>query len=490
MTEQELNTITSKELQEPLMETHKMEEESKYNYDKIHLSLILFIFLEVCFLFTFSEPMSFIWGGDPLFLIYNDDIISRTARIIMIYHSIATPFIVATTFWTMEFYEVRRKLIPSLKATLVPGAFLSGICGLIFAYTRIRFFHEVFYFGLFLVFLGGVLFVVATFPILDKFPDPKKMTNGAYFFGIDLENYSLVILTVCVIVSVIYGALAGIETFTNTIWGLDRPHNNAFLAEEIVRILYHDFPEEFVVSHLHIQLALLAAMVTMIGYRVSKINGKVYHFMLFACPIGIVTISYGAWVLNHYLIWVGAGILIICTIFMSLHGWMEISKAHLGDKYKNAPISQKLKGITADPVKFALYFIFLYAQIVVTICGIIVGLKTREVYRLHEYLDIEYDFNVGHWHLLAVLLATLIILIAIDHFQVPIKERRISGWFLFLGGFIAFTGGNIYMLRSPAADKQWSMIMTFIGVWILTIGFVAGIIQIVKAYINQRKNAK
>ncbi|WP_457558398.1 hypothetical protein [Candidatus Harpocratesius sp.] len=472
---------------EALIETPDYKE-PKYNYDKIHLSLILFIFLEVLFLFTFSEPMSFIWGGEPLFPIYNDDIISRTARIIMIYHSIATPFVVATTFWTMEYFNIRKKLIPSIKITLISGAYLSGICGLIFGYTRIRFFHEMFYFGLFLVFLGGVLFIVASFPIPGKYPSPKKATQGALFFGLNLENYSLVILAGCVIVSVIYGALAGVETFTNTIWHLDRPSNDAFLAEEVVRVLIHDMPEEFVVSHLHIQLALLAAMVTMIGYKVSKINGRIYHYMLFACPIGIVTISYGAWVLNHYLIWVGAGILIICTVFMSLHGWWEISKDHLGDKYKTASNWERVKAIISDPVLFTLYFIFMYAQIVVTICGIIVGLQTREVYRTHEYLNIEYDFNVGHWHLLAVLLATLVMLIAVNHFKVPMKSRKISGWLLCIGGFIAFTGANIYMMRTPAMDKQWSMVMTFIGVWFLTAGFIASICQIVISYRNQQKN--
>ncbi len=144
-----------------------------------------------------------------------------------------------------------------------------------------------------------------------------------------------------------------------------------------------------------------------------------------------------------------------------------------------------------DPVMFSLYWIFLYAQIVVTIGGIIVGLQTREVYRLHEWVDVEYDFNVGHWHVLAVLLAVLVILIAINHFK-PEKGRMrsISGWLLGIGGSWAFTFANLYMMRSPFKDKMPLMILTFVGVWILILGFATGIYTILKAYKKERKQMK
>ena len=186
--------------------------------------------------------------------------------------------------------------------TLVSGSFLAGICGLLFAYTRWRFLHEFFYFGLFLVFLGGVLFLLAAWPVPHKFPPDEEATEGSLLNGLDLENYSMVLLAFCVLISIVYGALAAMEVFTNSIWILNRPNQDAFFAEEVVKVLIHDLPEEFIVSHLHIQLSLVAAMITMMGYKISGIKGKFYHVMLFLCPIGIITISYGAWVLNHYLI--------------------------------------------------------------------------------------------------------------------------------------------------------------------------------------------
>jgi len=476
---------------EQAMVTQDFKERPKHRYSKIHVFIIVFMAIQVLFLLTFSEPLSILWGGHPLFAIYNDNVIDRSARLIMIYHSLANPFVVANTFWIMEYYDTRDKFIPWLKWTMVPGAFFSGICGLVFAYTRWRFFHELFYIGLFLIFIGGVLFIAAVFPIPGKFPDPKKATKGSLLFGLNLENYSLVILAFCVLVSTIYAALAAIENFTGGIgeflsqFALNR-EPDAFLAEEVVKILHHDWVEEFIVSHLHIQLALSSAMVVMIGYKTSGIQGWVYSIILWINPVGLITISYGAWVLNHYLIWVGAGLLIINTTLMAIQGWIKTSKDHyeaLGDEYKKLSARKRIRGIFSDSVKFSLYFIYLYAQIVVTICGILVGLKTREVYRLHEWMQVEYDFNVGHWHLLAVLIATLLLLSAIDHFQRRKGIlRSVAGWFLGIGGFIAFSGANWYMLRNPLANKYIPMYITFVGVWILIIGFAFGIINILISY--------
>ncbi|MBN2156932.1 MAG: hypothetical protein JW776_12890 [Candidatus Lokiarchaeota archaeon] len=482
-----------KKIQEPAMITQTFDEKKKHRYNKIHVSIIVFIGIQVLFLITFSEPFSLFWGNHPLFNIYNDDIINRSARIVMIYHSLANPFVVANTFWIMEYFDVRERFIPWLKWSLIPGAYLSGLCGLIFAYTRLRIFHELFYIGLGLIFLGGCIFIVAAFPIAGKFPDPKKVPKDSLLHGWSLENYSLVILAICVLVSTVYAGLAAIENFTGTITGLMR-ETDAFLAEEVVKILHHDWVEKFVVSHLHIQLSLSSAMVVMIGYRTARVKGIAYKIILWANPVGVLVISYGAWVLNHYMIWAGAGILILNTTWMAIQGWINIAKDHYQTKgidIKSLRVRKRILGIFKDSVKFALYFIYLYAQIVVTICGIIVGLQTREVYRTHEYVQVEYDFNVGHWHLLAVLIATLLLLTAIDHFRhTKGVLRDLAGWFLGIGGFIAFSGANWYMMRDPAVNKFPSMYTTFVGVWILTLGFLFGILTIIINYRKNRRNEK
>ena len=472
------------------METQELKKKPKVQYKKIHYKLIAFLFIQTCWFFTFSIAITPLWGGNALFPVQNDDIMSRTARLIMIYHSLAVPFLVANTFWIMEFFHnnIREKYIPHLKVTLLPGAILVGVFGVLFAYTRYRVFHEIFYFGLFLVFMGGIIFVIAALPIPFKFPDPEDK-EAPTIRGLNLENVSLVILAVCILISAIYGALAAIENFTGDITGLGRDPV-AFLAEEIVRD-DHDWVQDFIVSHLHIQLAQSTAMVVMLGYRLSALRGPIYKLVLFFNPIGVLVISLGAWVLNHYSIWVGAGILLICTLIMTIAGWLKASMDYLGDDYMRASRLKKLKGVFGDPLQFTLYFLFFFSFFAVTIAGIIAGLRTETILRTHEYVIIEYSFNVGHWHILAVLLALILLVIAVDYYGVQGKGRKVFAWSLFIGYIIAYTSVNLYMQRFPPAEivDPW-LTLTLVGAVIMFLSVVLGMTLLTKKVMEDRKELK
>jgi hypothetical protein len=470
------------------METQEIKKEEKSTYRTIHYTLIAFVFLQVLFYFTFSEPLTALWGGGPVFPIVSDAI-SRTARFVMIYHSLAVPFLVANTFWIMEYYEIRKKWIPTLKILFLSGAFMVGIAGMIFGFTYIRLFHEIFYFGLFLVFLGGIIFVIAAFPIPGKFPNPDTPVRGSVVNKLNLEHMNLIILAICVMVSTIMGAIAALENFTGTIWGLGR-EPNAFLAEAIIRHPHHDVVEDFVVSHLHIQLAQSAAMVLMVGYRTSRISGKAYKGVLLANAIGVIVISYGSWVLNHYVIWVGAGILILCTITMGAFGLKNIAMHRLGERYKSSKLGKKLKGMLGDPIMFTYYFLFIMAHLFVTITGIIVGLQVDEFYRIPGTVELEYDFNVGHWHVLSVLIANILMLKAIDYYKVKGLQRKIGGWIFFVGSVLAFGGADIYMLRRVDTAVQPGLTIMFVGVWFLFVAFIWGVIAITKRLLEDRREKK
>jgi hypothetical protein len=365
-----------------------------------------------------------------------------------------------------------------------------GIAGLIFAYTRIRLFHEIFYFGLFMVFLGGILFVISDFPIPGKFPDPKSEIRGASINGLNLEYMNLVILAVCIMVSTIMGAIAALENFTSTIWNLGR-EPVAFLAEAIIRQHHHDIVQDFIVSHLHIQLAQSAAMVLMVAYRTSKMSGNVYKLTLIGNAIGIIILSYGSWVLNHFVIWVGAGILIFCTMAVAIYGWKNVIIDKLGDRYKSSSRGAKIKALFKDPVNFTYYYLILFSHLFVTITGIIVGLQVDEYYRLPETIELEYGFNVGHWHILSVLIAIILMLKSIDFFKVKGKQRQIIGWIFFVGSTLAFGGADIYMLRRlPAENVQPGLTIMFLGVWFLVIGVIWAIYAIIKQFRFDQKEKK
>lgn len=474
------------------METQKIPEEEKISFKRIHYSLFIFVFIQVVWYMTFSEPLTILWerlGGGPIFpFVLSDDIISRTARLIMIYHSLAVPFVVANTFWIMEIYPIRKKWIPALKITLIPGAYLVGIFALLFAYTRYRLFHEFFYFGMLLCFIGGIIFVIAAWPIAGKFPDPKTNKPHTTFRGLNLEYFNLEVLAICILISSVYGALAAIENFTGGLGWVDPPREPiAFLAEAIIRHEHHDIVQDMVVSHLHIQLAQSAGMVMLVGFRTSKVSGKLYKLILMFAPLGVLTLSYGAWVLNHYVIWVGAGILIVCTLSMAFAGMKNILRDKLGESYATTSRFGKIKELFKNPVRFSLYYLYAVSQFLV-FPQIYVGLFTDELYREHSMVPLEYGFNVGHWHQLAVVIATMLMIHAIDHFKVGGRMRKILGYNFFIAINLTFIPAMIHMIRPYVwIDNLFFMYTTFVGVWFLFAGYIMGLYVLGKRYKVYRK---
>ena len=474
----ETETIPMKTGLETSMETQEMKVEPETSFKKIHYVLFIFVFIQVLFYMTFSEPLTVLIGGEPIWpWMLNDDVISRTARLVMIYHSLALPFFIANVFWILEHYEIRKRWLPTLKILLIPSAFLVGINGMIFAYTRLRLFHELFTFGLLLCFIGGIVFLAAAWPVKNRFP--KENPDGSTFRGLNLEYFNLCVLAICIMVSAIYGALAAIENFTSTIWGLNR-EPIAFLAEAIIRkgITFgghHDIVQDMIVGHLHIQLAQSAAMVMLVAFRTSKMKGKIYKYVLMFTPIGVITLSYGAWVLNHYIIWVGAGILILGTLIMSIIGLKNIIKDVLGERYDSASRVEKLSALFSEPVKMSYYYLLMIAQLLV-FPQIYVGLFTDEYYRLHSMVTLEYNFNVAHWHQLAVMISVALMVHAIDFFKVEGRLKKILGWTFFAGFNLTFPFAMAHMVRPlPLENFAGFRTIVFIGVWFLLVGFVIGL---------------
>jgi len=230
-----------------------------------------------------------------------------------------------------------------------------------------------------------------------------------------------------------------------------------------------------IVGHLHIQLSQSAAMVMLVAFRTSKMSGKLYQVVLGITPIGVITLSYGAWVLNHYIIWVGAGILILATLTMSIVGLKNIVKDKLGDAYENASRGEKLKALFSEPVKMSYYYLLMIAQLLV-FPQIYVGLTTDSYYRLPEMVTLEYNFNVGHWHQLAVMISVALMVHAIDFFKVEGRLKKILGWTFFVGFNLTFPFAMMHMVRPlPLEDFALFRNVVFIGVWVLLVGFVLGL---------------
>jgi hypothetical protein len=298
-----------------------------------------------------------------------------------------------------------------------------------------------------------------------------------------------VILAATILVTTILAALAAMENFTGAIWGIGR-EPDAFLGEYIVRDPSWDIVEKMIISHLHLILALLATLVMMIFYRISNIPRKPYILILIATIPGIFLLSFGAWTLHHQYSWIGSGILLLCALIMAIFGWRKSSINNLEERYQSASRFEKIKGIFKDPVNFSKYFLFLFVNATVSIPGIYVGINL-DLYRSLEYEQLELSFIIGHWHILGTILATILMLLAIDYFNIQGRQRKIVGWILLIGSIVGFTGTTSYILRPPPTDLHWLLfVITIIGMWLLFIGFAMGAFLLAKKYLQHRREIK
>ena len=104
--------------------------------------------LTVALLGTLSGPMQAIFNM-PITLIDAE----RVGRIIMLYHSLAIPFVAAIVYLILDMVPTTKNLARTIRRTITPGYMLTSIGGLAFAYLgRNWIFHGLFLFGMSLVF--------------------------------------------------------------------------------------------------------------------------------------------------------------------------------------------------------------------------------------------------------------------------------------------------------------------------------------------------
>ncbi len=461
----------------------------KKSFKKDILALIILTFILTCTYF-----MLFRFRNDEFFL--SVVATTREARIIIIYHTLSIPFIATCTFLILEFYNIRENMILTIRMLLLPGTFISSISGMVFAYTRIMLFHDFYYLGLFLVFISGCVFVASVWPRKGKFPYPEEeLPEGSTIRGWSIEYFLLTLLSISLLISSIIGALAAMENFTGSVYGLNR-EPVAFLAEYIIHEKPHDIVQNSVKAHLHIMLVLVSAMVMMITFRYNKMP-KIYNkISLLLCIPGISIISVGTWLVvialpqAHMIIYMGSSLLLISSVFIIWFGWKDIAIEKLGEDYKDASFWKKLKYAFSDPIKSTFYFLLFFQFFVVTLPGLYIAINLDQ-YQSPGYYELEIDFGIGHWHILATLIATMLLLLSIDYYNVKGKMRKIVGITIFIGSLLTFGAGAAYTIRPlPASVTEPYFGLTIVGVVILFMAYTLGIFMLIKTYIANQKKLK
>jgi hypothetical protein len=397
----------------------------------------------------------------------------RVGRIIMLYHSLAIPFLAALVYLVLDRVPMAadeaadERVRHSIVVPITIGYMLTSIGGMTFAYGgRNWIAHGLYLVGLSLVFYAGVLLAVALWPSKRWTTDPGRY---AHLSGVPLERLAFFLVAIFTLVSAAIGASAG-AFFGN---GFE-----AFLAEDIVRVDPHTTFQLMIIAHLHIMLTLIDVMILLLVIRTYGVEGRAHKIAVPLTLVGTIIVTFATWSVigwegAHRVINIGSAFLLPGAILAAIWGLVRLVKEKSGDR--PASLGQKLRALLSDPVRLGIFFELIFVNVVVTGPGVYVAMNL-ETYRLPAYLAVERTILVGHWHVLATLSAVIVLFLVADRLGTRGWLRQVVGWGLLAGSTLAFVFVNLYMFRQPGQEKAWAIPLfeTGIAMSLLTLAvFVA-----------------
>jgi hypothetical protein len=440
--------------------------------------------LIVASLAPFSGPLRPLGLADLFGLDLGDT--HRVGRIIMLYHSLAMPFVAALVYLVLDQVklaadeETDKRKRHSIVVPITVGYMLTSIGGMTFAYgspvvgERNWIFHGLYLVGLSLVFYAGVLLTIALWPSRKWATDPAR---HAHLKSIPLERAAFFLVAVFTLVSAAIGGAAG-AFFGN---GFE-----AFLAEDIVRVDPHTTFELMIIAHLHIMLTLIDVMILLLVIRTFRAEGRVHKLAVPLTIIGTIIVTFATWSvigweLAHKVINVGSAFLLPGAILVAIWGLIKLIRENLEDG--QAGLSQRFRALLRDPVHFGIFYLLIFVNFVVTVPGVYVAFNL-DTYRQSAYLAVERTILVGHWHILATLSAVIVLFLIADRLGARGLVRQLVGWGLLIGSTLSFVFVNVYMFRQPGQEKVWAIPLFELGI---ALSLLAVVIFVAVSLVGQIK---
>jgi len=381
----------------------------------------------------------------------------RVGRIVMVYHSLAIPFVAAIIYLVLDMVPTTEESARTIRRLITPGYMLVGIGSLTFAYLgRNWLFHGLLLFGQSLVFYAGVLLAVGLWPWRHRNADPTY----AHLGSLSLERVAFFVVTVAMLVSVLIGAGAG-AFFGN---GFE-----AVLAEDIVRE-EHNLGELAVISHLHIMLALIDVAILLLVVRKFDLKGRLHQIAMPLTIAGTAVMAAGCWSvmlweeIAHWIIYAGSSLVLLAALLMTIAGMGRLIRNQLAEQQiAHSTLGQKVKALLRNPLQFGLFFQMIWLQSVMVFPGLYTAVKLDEIFRTWP-LEAERRILVGHWHILATASAVMMLLLVADRLGVRGWMRQVLGWGILVGANLAFTVAVFYEFLPPEANRDWTILYLDISI--------------------------
>jgi len=367
----------------------------------------------------------------------------REGRIIILYHSIAMAIVAIETYMITSLLKMKPFFKTAINAIITVGYIVTMVFGMGFAYFGHNWaFHGLYIFGLSLIFFAGVLLCIALFPwnkeyyVTDKeYAHTKK--------GVDLERTAFFATAVTTVISALFGAVPG-SFFGN---GFE-----TFLAENIIRFPEKTTMEYSVIGHLHIMLALICIMITLIIGRWLNFKGGWHKVAMPLMILGTIVLNLGVWgvvtplePIAHMVIYMGATPSMLAALFLLIWSWGKLIREGTSDIAKPT-FGQKMRALLRDPLKFGPTWQMLFMNFTTSGIGIFMAIRLDEIFRVWPAREERIELT-GHWHVLSAIVATIILFYYGDMIGLKGKIRQWYGWLIIVFSDIAFASVTIFEMK-------------------------------------------
>jgi hypothetical protein len=406
------------------------------------LVAIAMIALETAFFGMLSGPMAELGVRDLFVRTFGMKLVEaeREGRIIILYHSIAMAVVAIETYMITGLLTMKEFFKSAIRLLITVGYLFAMIFGMGFAYWGHNWIlHGLYIVGLSFIFFAGVLLVVALWPWNREYSQPDR-SYARTKNGVDMERTAFFATALTTVLSALFGAVPG-AYYGN---GFE-----TFLAENVIRLPDKTAMQYSVIGHLHIMLALIAIMITLIVGRWVNFKGILQKIAMPLIILGTIVLSLGVWgvvtplePVAHMIIYVGATPAMLGALMLVIFAWDKLIRTGVAGIPKPSGW-QKLKALLRDPLRFGPFWQMVFMNFTVSGIGIFYAVELDKIFRMWAQHDERIELT-GHWHVLSAIIATIILLYYGDMIGLKERARKFYGWGIILFSDLAFASVTIF----------------------------------------------
>ena len=368
----------------------------------------------------------------------------RDGRLVILYHTIAMAVVAIEVYFITAIVPMKKHQKTIINGTVTLGYLTAMIFGLWFAYFGHNYlWHGVYLFGLSLMYFSGILLTAALNPWKKEY-HVKDREYAHTPKGIDLERVAFFTMAVATLGSAIFGAAAG--AFLGN--GFE-----VFLAEDLIRIPHKSPLQLSIIGHLHIMLALIAVAITLIVGRWLDFKG-VFHKIAMPCMIfGTIILTLGVWLvvpfepIAHIIIYVGSTFVMWAALMLVIFGWRKLIRERLEEQnITKAGFLKSVRALLHDPLKFGPLWQMVFMNFNVSGVGLFMAAKLEDIMRVWPAREERITLS-GHWHILATIVASIILMYYADRVGLKGRVRQWFGWILIIGSDLAFASATLFSVK-------------------------------------------